>query len=80
MNDSDRRFDPGELCEMAGPMLDRVMEAIDAGGSERALELCREMEHEHHRDPCRWYWYKDPARIPGRFAARYGLADRDEDG
>jgi hypothetical protein len=23
-------------------------------------------------DPCRWYWYKDPADIPERFAKRYG--------
>jgi len=26
-------------------------------------------------DPCRWYWYKDPAAIPERFARRYGPAD-----
>lgn len=25
-------------------------------------------------DPCRWYWYKDPAAIPERFARRYGQA------
>jgi hypothetical protein len=35
---------------------------------------------DYERDPCRWYWYKDPATIPDRFAARYGLADGDEDG
>jgi hypothetical protein len=23
------------------------------------------------RDPCTWYWYKDPADIPARFRARY---------
>ena len=27
------------------------------------------------RDPCTWYWYKDPADIPERFAARYGSGD-----
>jgi hypothetical protein len=26
-------------------------------------------------DPCRWYWYKDPAQIPDRFARRYGPAE-----
>jgi hypothetical protein len=25
------------------------------------------------RDPCVWYWYKDPADIPRRYWARYGL-------
>src|SRR3954452_23853943 len=24
-----------------------------------------------HRDPCVWYWYKDPADIPARFRERY---------
>jgi hypothetical protein len=28
------------------------------------------------RDPCTWYWYKDPADIPERHFARYG-AERD---
>ena len=23
------------------------------------------------RDPCVWYWYKDPADIPARFRERY---------
>ena len=27
-----------------------------------------------HRDPCVWYWYKDPARIPERHWERYGMA------
>jgi hypothetical protein len=27
---------------------------------------------DYHRDPCRWYWYKDPADIPERFWERYG--------
>jgi hypothetical protein len=27
---------------------------------------------DYDRDPCRWYWYKDPADIPERFARRYG--------
>jgi hypothetical protein len=31
---------------MARPTLDRVIEAIEAGEPERALELCREMKHE----------------------------------
>jgi hypothetical protein len=26
------------------------------------------------RDPCTWYWYKDPADIPERHWARYGLS------
>jgi len=26
------------------------------------------------RDPCTWYWYKDPADIPHRHWARYGLS------
>jgi len=46
MNDENRWFDPEELKEMARPTLDRVMEAIEAGESDRALELCREMKHE----------------------------------
>lgn len=29
---------------------------------------------DYHADPCRWYWYKDPAAIPDRFARRYGPA------
>jgi hypothetical protein len=28
---------------------------------------------DYHRDPCRWYWYKDPADIPARFWERYGM-------
>jgi hypothetical protein len=27
---------------------------------------------DYSSDPCRWYWYKDPAKIPPRFAQRYG--------
>jgi hypothetical protein len=26
------------------------------------------------RDPCTWYWYKDPADIPARHWERYGLS------
>jgi hypothetical protein len=26
-----------------------------------------------HRDPCTWYWYKDPADIPARHWERHGL-------
>jgi hypothetical protein len=29
---------------------------------------------DYRRDPCRWYWYKDPADIPERFWERYGWA------
>ena len=25
------------------------------------------------RDPCTWYWYKDPADIPDEHWERYGL-------
>jgi hypothetical protein len=28
---------------------------------------------DYHRDPCTWYWYKDPADIPARFWERYGM-------
>ena len=27
---------------------------------------------DYSKDPCRWYWYKDPEAIPERFARRYG--------
>jgi len=26
------------------------------------------------RDPCTWYWYKDPADIPARHWERYGMS------
>jgi len=26
------------------------------------------------RDPCAWYWYKDPTDIPDRHWQRHGLA------
>jgi hypothetical protein len=29
-----------------------------------------------HRDPCTWYWYKDPADIPERHWERHGLTKR----
>jgi len=29
---------------------------------------------DYDRDPCTWYWYKDPSRIPQRHWDRYGLA------
>jgi hypothetical protein len=29
---------------------------------------------DYGRDPCTWYWYKDPADIPERHWARYGMA------
>src|SRR5258706_10358272 len=28
---------------------------------------------DYDRDPCIWYWYKDPERIPARHWERYGL-------
>ena len=28
---------------------------------------------DYDRDPCTWYWYKDPADIPARHWERYGL-------
>jgi hypothetical protein len=28
---------------------------------------------DYDRDPCTWYWYKDPADIPDEYWARYGL-------
>ncbi len=28
--------------------------------------------NDYSSDPCRWYWYKDPAKIPERFAGRNG--------
>jgi hypothetical protein len=27
---------------------------------------------DYQRDPCVWYWYKDPAAVPAEFADRYG--------
>jgi hypothetical protein len=30
------------------------------------------------RDPCTWYWYKDPADIPDRHWARYGLSKSEQ--
>lgn len=32
---------------------------------------------DYGRDPCTWYWYKDPADIPARHWSRYGLARGD---
>ena len=32
------------------------------------------------RDPCTWYWYKDPADIPERHFERYGLSRDRADG
>jgi hypothetical protein len=29
---------------------------------------------DYDRDPCTWYWYKDPADIPERHWSRYGLS------
>jgi hypothetical protein len=29
---------------------------------------------DYDRDPCVWYWYKDPADIPERHWTRYGLS------
>ena len=32
------------------------------------------------RDPCTWYWYKDPADIPARHYERHGLSPAEDDG
>ena len=42
----ERWFDPEELHEMSRPTMDRAIEAIEAGDTERALELCRGMRYE----------------------------------
>ena len=42
----ERWFDPDELREMSRPTMDRAIEAIEAGDTERALQLCRAMRHE----------------------------------
>ncbi|HEX3510761.1 MAG TPA: hypothetical protein VHT27_06640, partial [Solirubrobacteraceae bacterium] len=43
---TDRWFSEEELRELSRPMMDRAIEAIDAGEPERARELCAEMRHE----------------------------------
>ncbi len=43
---TERWFDPDELEAMARPTLDRVIEAIEAGHDETAVELCRAMKSE----------------------------------
>jgi hypothetical protein len=35
---------------------------------------------DYGRDPCTWYWYKDPADIPERHWKRYGLERASGDG
>ncbi|HWE11826.1 MAG TPA: hypothetical protein VG325_20935 [Solirubrobacteraceae bacterium] len=42
----DRWYRPEELAEMSRPTMDRAIEAIRVGDSERAIELCEEMKHE----------------------------------
>jgi hypothetical protein len=42
----ERWFEPEELAEMARPTLDRVIEAIEAGDNDGAIELCRSMKSE----------------------------------
>src|SRR4051794_12574263 len=42
----ERWFTPDELGQMSRPTMDRAIEAIEAGDSELALELCRDMRHE----------------------------------
>jgi hypothetical protein len=42
----ERWFDPDELRDMSRPTMDRAIEAIEAGDSERALALCKAMKHE----------------------------------
>jgi hypothetical protein len=41
-----RWYQPEELAELSRPTMDRAIEAIEAGDTERALELCRAMKHE----------------------------------
>jgi hypothetical protein len=41
-----RWYHPEELAELSRPTMDRAIEAIEAGETERALELCRAMKHE----------------------------------
>src|SRR5215470_15260599 len=43
---AERWFAPEELEQMSRPTMDRAIEAIEAGNSELALELCRGMRHE----------------------------------
>ncbi|HEY1854845.1 MAG TPA: hypothetical protein VGG40_09685, partial [Solirubrobacterales bacterium] len=42
----ERWFTDAELGEMSRPTMDRAIEALEAGDSETALELCRAMRHE----------------------------------
>ena len=52
-----------------------------AGGRSVRLAYTAPVAHEQvgdppgdfDRDPCTWYWYKDPADIPDRHWERYGL-------
>jgi len=37
----ERWFEPEELGQMSRPTMDRAIEAIEAGDSELALELCK---------------------------------------
>src|SRR5947209_17594703 len=39
-------FSPEELSELSRPTMDRAIEALDAGDTDRARELCEQMKHE----------------------------------
>ena len=41
-----RWYQPEELADMCRPTMDRAIEAIEAGETVRALELCSAMKHE----------------------------------
>jgi hypothetical protein len=42
----ERWYDPEELQELSRPTMDRAIEALEAGDTARAKELCEEMKHE----------------------------------
>ena len=46
MAESGRWFSEEELGQMSRPTMDRAIEALEAGDTETALELCRAMRHE----------------------------------
>ena len=43
---SDRWFTEEELAELSRPTMDRAIEALDRGDTDRARALCEEMKHE----------------------------------
>jgi hypothetical protein len=86
---ADRWFTDDELREMARPPMQRALEAIErfplyrthCAFMNETLPI-RWIGHpvypsdppaDFDRDPCTWYWYKDPAGIPERHFHRHGL-------